>query len=122
MNSNEINQLKAETRESCINYLPKLINATDMIAENIQTGNSEWVDLLTQFIDGLTWVKEAVSGLKNIDPQILISIDIEQLNKHLEECNSALVQRDFVLLSDVIKYELKPLLENYFAQFKEANF
>ncbi|NMA84922.1 MAG: hypothetical protein GX962_13795 [Epulopiscium sp.] len=98
-----------------------LITAKDYL-QRLQAGVSNIVDFLRQgeegkaleqiplIIEGLKWLCEALDGTKNYH-----SIDIVQLNSALEEINVALENTDYILLGDVLEYELLPVLEEWFS-------
>lgn len=105
--------LIAETKISCQEYLPKLINACSIIAEKIQSG-IEWFGLYEQFLEGISWFISAVVGIQKISRDDLAGIHIDEFNSLLKQLEEALSNKDYITLSDVLEYEVKEKLVEYF--------
>lgn len=106
-------QLINETIESIREYLPKLSAASEKIANDIQFNQDNWLDTLLAFLDGMDWLTQAVQGLRKLNDQLLPNWDSEVLIALLGQMNQALEQSDFVSLSDLLQYEMKPLLTSF---------
>jgi type I restriction-modification system DNA methylase subunit len=114
MENQNYRKLIFETKQSCVDYLPKLIEACDKITENIQANNHEWFEIYEAFLEGLSWLASAISSIQNIDDKQLREIEISEFNKILKAMEDALFQKDYILLGDLLEYELKDKLENYY--------
>jgi hypothetical protein len=114
MENQNYRKLIFETKQSCADYLPRLIEACDKITESIQANNHEWFEIYEAFLEGLSWLASAISGIQNIDGTQLREIEISEFNKVLKAMEDALFQKDYILLGDLLEYELKDKLENYY--------
>lgn len=101
-----------ETIESLIEYIPKMINGCQNTVENLQGGNEAVaVQLLPDIVEGLEWILQALSGLR--DNGKFLNIELSSLTKHFHEMVNALELRDYVLLADLLDYEIVPVLEDW---------
>ncbi len=107
-----VQQLIKETRRSCQDYLPKLIQATSSISHGLQSGNEvEAMAVLPDVITGLQWLVEAVRGMQGNGCDLDISSDL--LTAHFHELEQALRVKDYILLADLFEYEITPTLEDW---------
>jgi len=120
MEQKEVITLINETRESLLEYIPKLLDAIDKMVTDLQTGKDSWIPLFESFLEGISWTIEAIQGIKNVNANVLTMIDMKGLNAQILEMKQALEQQDFVLLTDMLQYELKPLLETYWTEIKKG--
>lgn len=102
-----------ETKQSCEEYLPKLIQACDIMSEKIQCNDVEWFNDYQLFLEGLSWFVSAVEGIRKISEIELEGIDIKKINVLLREMEKTLFNKDYVMLADLLGYELKEMLSNY---------
>ncbi|MBO8159607.1 hypothetical protein [Thermosyntropha sp.] len=103
-----------ELLESLENYVPKLINASSDMAENIQSGNEGKAFLiLKDYIEGIMWTVEAIDTIKSLGSQYLTEIELELLNDKLKCFEEAMLNQDYVLLADILEYEIKEVLSDY---------
>ncbi|AVX21685.1 MULTISPECIES: hypothetical protein [Carboxydocella] len=101
-----------ETMASLAEYLPKLIAGCQKIAEQFHTADeASAMQLLPAAIEGLEWVITAVSELQKFG--LLTEIDPSKLTMHFSELESALANRDYILLGDLLEYEIVPVLEEW---------
>ena len=66
------------------------------------------VDQMSLIIDGMKWLCEALEVTKDYH-----SINIVKINPALGEMNTALENLDYILLGDILEYELLPILEKW---------
>jgi hypothetical protein len=105
-------EIVAETLESLNEYIPKLVLACQNTVESLQGGNEATaLQMLPPIIEGLEWVLDAVSGEQNNGQ--LFSIDLKTLTKHFQEMVPAMEMGDYVLLADLLDYELVPILTEW---------
>ena len=106
-----LQQLLAETKETVKSYLPRLEQGARKVAYLLQTGQEEegFVTAL-QLIDGLGWLVEAVKAIQTLEPEYLPEENLVSLKEKLEELLAAWSKGDYVLVSDLLEYELAPLL------------
>lgn len=101
-----------DTLNSIKGYMPKLIFGCNNAIENLQVGNEAVaLQTLPAIVEGLEWILEAISGLQAIGQ--LNEIEIVALTKHFQDLVSALELNDYVLLADVLEYEISPVLNNW---------
>lgn len=99
-----------ETLDSLKEYTPRLKEASESIAESLQSGDqNKSVQQLPQFFEGIQWVVSAINGLKQNGYDL--SVDTLYLNEFLKEIEEAIINQDYVLLADLLEYEISPILE-----------
>ncbi|MDQ0161930.1 hypothetical protein [Aeribacillus alveayuensis] len=106
-------ELIYETKKSCEEYLPKLIQACDIISEKIQMNDVEWFNIYELFLEGLSWFVSAVQGIKDVSRNELKEIDMKEFNILLKKVEETLSNKDYVTLADLLEYELKEKLNEY---------
>ncbi|MGV8145777.1 MAG: hypothetical protein ACLKAK_03590 [Alkaliphilus sp.] len=111
-----------EALETLREYLPKLIagikTTIDYFRENRE---DEGTKLLVQVIDGIQWSVEVVSKTKIILMQYEIIIDDSKLSEILGEFEEALRNKDYVLIADLLEYEIIVLLDEWSFVLNESN-
>lgn len=102
-------ELMLESMKTAVEYLPRLESGLKQVSELIQKGkDGEAISLFITSIDGLEWFgtilthidKWAVKGEKHS----------EEYKSKLEELLNAWENKDMVLISDILEYEVCPLL------------
>ncbi|MGG0655029.1 hypothetical protein [Rummeliibacillus pycnus] len=105
-----------EVLEEYTTYIRDLPSGLKKILNNIEMENYEVVPhqilLLTE---GMEWLLSANQYL--ISNNTVSENVIEVLNPHLESLLNGLGKKDYVLISDIVEYELIP----YFEELKELN-
>lgn len=102
-----------ETLDSMKDYVPKLVLVSEKIAHDIQTHQEGWTETLVAYLEGIDWLIMAINGIHRLDRHLLEKWDIDRLVPLLEQMREALEQQDFVLLCDLLQYEMQPLLQSY---------
>ena len=113
--------LLTESANSICDYMVKIRAMSVIASEKFREGiNNDSRETLTQIIDGIQWV---VSALNLLKPNLLNCVsskkcppsDWEPAEVHLlktvKELKQAFERQDFVLVSDVLEYELCTSLE-----------
>jgi hypothetical protein len=100
-------------------YLPRLIDGLQEIVKLFHEGkDQEAVSLFVRAVDGLEWFNSFLKGMQlanlEIDSKKIISYP--QIMKNLL---NAWERQDFLLVSDIIEYELIPLIEEKFEKVKK---
>ncbi|WP_099190210.1 hypothetical protein [Tepidibacter mesophilus] len=102
---------KLEILKTIGEYLGKLIQDIGDTIELFQNGNEG---------KGNERVVEIIQALKDITEGIDITsdiqngkIDISEINEQLMEMVCALENRDYVLIADLLEYEINPILEKW---------
>lgn len=116
----EHGQLMRETLEQAEEYIPKLINGINVIANELRTGmENEAASMLNDAIDGLEWINDAV----NLTIDFWVNkavIEADALKDPLAMMAEAMQNRDHILLADVLDYEIKPVLEDWLKTINNA--
>lgn len=102
---------KIEVLETAQEYMEKLCQGIETAGEYLMTGNQgEALNYVVQIIEGLQWLLEAMALTQDAqkDP-----IDITELLVHFHEAREALENQDYILLSDLLSYEVAPVLEEW---------
>lgn len=86
------------------NYMERLIPGIDNISEKFINDENEAMKDLLDGIEGIQYVAKVLT-LIEIDVNI-----IESLNSYLNEIISAIENEDYILVGDLIKYEVIPVL------------
>jgi vacuolar-type H+-ATPase subunit D/Vma8 len=100
-----------ETLNEIYLYLKKLINGINITTEFYRSGQEGKAnDLMINIIDGLSWVLEGITATSSVHKE---KIDICEMNDYLNEMVNALENSDYVLLCDLLEYEILPSLKEY---------
>lgn len=101
-----------ETLDTLKEYIPKLVMASENIAENLQGGDHyEAMQQLPHYFEGIEWVVSALKGIGNNG--IDFEIDTSSLNEYLIEVEEAIKHQDYILLADLLEYEFTPILKEW---------
>lgn len=88
-------------------YIYRLIDGINIVMDNYRSGNEGKAhELMVHVIDGFSWVIEVINVTK-----LSKNIDIT-INEFLDEMITAYKNMDYVLLCDLLEYEIIPVLEN----------
>ena len=97
-----------ELYQSAVDYLPKLTKGLMAIAELIRSGNeAEGAYFFVKATDGLRWLTGFLRNIKSCDYK-----EIEELGNYLSSLLDAWENGDYVLIGDLLEYELVPLVEH----------
>lgn len=106
-----MDELIIETQQSYNDYLAKIVSGCDEIVENIQSNNiQKALQLILQFSEGTTWLVDVNQRLSTLGYSN--ELKHETIQEYLSQINSGLEMQDFVLVSDMFEYEIKPFFEN----------
>ena len=86
------------------NYMERLIPGIDNISEKFINGEKEAMEDLLDVVEGIQYISKV---LKLIEIKENI---IEFLNSYLNEIINAIENEDYILIGDLMKYELIPVL------------
>lgn len=101
-----------ETMQSLINYLPKMVDASNEMATQFQMGNEgKALSRMPNYVEGLQWIVDAISGIQKNGQ--LNEINLFSLKECFGEVTNCLEIKDYVLLSDLLEYEIAPKLEGW---------
>ena len=96
-----------EMRESVINYIPKLKDGIMEASEFFQKyEENKGTALLVQITEGIKWIIDAVVAIKELKEEKVVEV-----NNKLNEIVDALENEDYILVGDLLQYELLPEIE-----------
>lgn len=97
-----------ESIKECIEIL---ITSSTEIAMDLQAGNeTKAMQYLGQYLENFICLVEAVTAIKNSGSHLFAGTVELELRDRLSEMEQAIVSKDYVLLADIIEYEIKELL------------
>ncbi|HOA80097.1 MAG TPA: hypothetical protein PKK61_03410 [Defluviitaleaceae bacterium] len=102
---------KMELINMAVEYTGRLIEGINEAVDAFHEGmEGKALDLVVQIIDGLKWTMEAITVTLDVqrDP-----IDISEINDPFNEMAEALENIDYVLMADVLEYEVLPKVEEW---------
>ncbi|MFJ8457758.1 hypothetical protein ACIQ57_01390 [Lysinibacillus xylanilyticus] len=106
-----MNELIIETQQSYNDYLAKLVSGCNEIVGNIQSNNlQQALQLILQFSEGTTWLIDINQKLSTLGYNN--ELKHEAIQEYFSQINAGLEVQDFVLVSDMFEYEIKPFFEN----------
>ncbi len=110
-NNEQNEQLIYESVESLKEYLPKLIQGIEKVLEYIEVKDEkEAFTLLVQVIEGLQWSFEVAILTAPTFDRLGMIVDQEHILNILNELVSAIQNRDLILMSDLLEYEILEVL------------
>lgn len=105
----KLDKLIHENIEFLQGYLPKLIRAIDELTESFSNNlEKNAIKILPEIIEGLAWAVNSMASLERVGT--VKDIDINSLNSFLNEIQQAMENDDYILVSDLFEYEIKPIL------------
>jgi len=100
-----------ETMESYNEYLGNIVLGSDSIISKIQNNEvPQALLLILQFSEGMTWLIDVNHKLTELGYDN--ELNHESIQGFLNEINNGLEIQDFVLVSDIFEYEIKPFFES----------
>lgn len=109
MKDNQI--LVNETKKEIEKYIPKMIKGIDVFINKIMLNEeNEAKKILSNIFEGLEWITQAIGLTNNF-----IQGDMRErdLLEKLPLLIDAYENKDMTLVSDILDYEIKPLLEEW---------
>lgn len=102
---------KFETLKTASQYIHKLLVGIYTIVQLIQVGDHEKSLLIfPEIVDGLDWTIKAINLTSDIQKE---KIDTTEINDKLKEIIDAFENQDYLFLSDLIEYEIEPIIEEW---------
>lgn len=107
---------KIETLQTVNEYLYNLEAGINDIVNLIQQGNEmEGIKNIILILDGIDYVCKAIILTEDIHKE---EISLEELNSQLEEIIEAFENEDYILLGDLLNYELLPIINEIHEKIK----
>lgn len=113
-----MNKEKIEVLETTCEYIDNLNKGIESIYELIQSGNEiEASKSMIPIFDGIEHITKIILLAKGIVKE---EIDIEELNEQLRYIIEAFENEDYILIGDLFKYELLPIIDNIQKVFRDT--
>ena len=113
--------------ETALSYLPTLQKGLEQIAGLFQEGREgEGIALFLEAHTGLDWLEHIVSGAKLYcyNSKRDLGVDFSEVSEgyttRLVELTKAWENRDYVLIADLLEYELAPFIEDLLPLIKRV--
>ncbi|WP_346235415.1 hypothetical protein MKY04_04555 [Lysinibacillus telephonicus] len=93
-------------------YIPKVISGCNLIINNLRDNKiSEGLEIIKNLVEGLDWLQKignllVIHSIENV-------IKIEDLVDILNEINKALEIEDYLLVADILEYEILVVFEEF---------
>lgn len=101
---------KNEALKTAYDYINKLILGIENVSNLIQVGKEvEGIKELIPVLDGIEYISKIIDLTKEVHVE---EINLEELNNQLKEIIDAFENEDYVLLGDLLNYELIPTINN----------
>lgn len=101
--------LKREIVGTAAEYILKASEGVEQIIEFFQSGREDIATrMMIDLVEGIEWLTQAIDGTKDIHGDH--PMDISQANSVLREISETYENMDYVLLSDLLEYELLPMV------------
>ncbi|MCM3040932.1 hypothetical protein M3201_14610 [Paenibacillus motobuensis] len=106
-----------ETTGAISDYLERFIPAITELSDHFygELTEENW-GTFSYFIEGLSWILQSIEFLQVISDEGTSAIHtktLQELSKIVEELEAGLEDKQFVLVGDLMQYELSPVLESY---------
>ena len=103
----QINELMTSIKECLV----MVISESSEIANDFQLGNTGRANQkLISYSEKMSCLLEAVVMLRSKNANVVANVQIEELQKILEEMLKAMMNKDYVLIADILEYEIKETL------------
>lgn len=120
-------EMWVEIIDDVVQYIPKLINASESIGELLyEPLNDETAPLFGQYLNGLhdfiQVLLMSIEDAKDHAPQIIIEVTakMNELVVHINTIEQELNNNNYVAVADCMKYEIKALLEELLLVIQET--
>lgn len=108
------NKVVTELLQSIEESLTKLIEEINNTVQYFSRQKEEkGLPLLIHIIDSLSWVIDGIYKSKEVYEEYGFDISVDQINDLLKELLKAMENEDFVLISDILHYEVIEILSDW---------
>jgi len=106
-----------ETTEAISEYFDRFLPSISQLSDHFygEITEENW-GAFSYFIEGLSWILKSIEFLQVISGQEAYSIHnkaLQELSKIVEDLETALEDEQYVVVGDLMQYELSPVLESY---------
>ena len=107
---------KIETLRIADEYLDNLKIGITNVVNLIQEGNEiEGINNVVPVLEGIEYISKVITLTKDVQKDI---IELDDLNNQLNEMIEAFENEDYILLGDLLNYELLPVIEEIHEKIK----
>lgn len=93
-------------------YIPKLINAIETTVDLLIKNDEKLAfNLLRDIIEGLEWTIKSISSIEKLG--YINDLKLDEMNSTFRELEEAFPKKDFVLLGDLLQYEIAEILVDW---------
>jgi acetylornithine deacetylase/succinyl-diaminopimelate desuccinylase-like protein len=97
-----------ESIQECIQIL---IASSEEIAKELQSGNeTKAMQQLAQYLENFMCLVEAIAAIRSTGSDYFNAVNELDLRDKLSEMEQAFISKDYVLLADIVEYEINELL------------
>lgn len=109
----DTSKLMLETLVQMKEYNVKLIDAINNIVLEFQSSNDiAGINLFIPLTDGLKWILDACSLTGDMQEKLDINLDIQPIKDILPEMLEGVENKDYILVSDLLEFEVLPVLQD----------
>ena len=88
-----------------------LIVSSDEITKTLHAGNEiRAIQQLVQYLETFLCLMEAITAVKATGSEYFNTINVVDFRDKLAEMEQAVITKDYILLADIIEYEIKEFL------------
>lgn len=114
----QLKDLLANNLSNAKEYLEKLIPGFQKAADLFRMGNEQEANkFYLQIIDGIDWFSQVVLTIINAQQHVLDGQGLEERQKKLNELMGQMLEanknQDWVLMADLLEYEMVPFYEEW---------
>ncbi|MZG30586.1 MAG: hypothetical protein F3741_07220 [Nitrospinae bacterium] len=114
----QLKDLLANNLSNAKEYLEKLIPGFQKAADLFRMGNEQEANkFYLQIIDGIDWFSQVVLTIINAQQHVLDGQSLEERQKKLNELMGQMLEanknQDWVLMADLLEYEMVPFYEEW---------
>ncbi|MBB6625559.1 hypothetical protein H7E67_19345 [Clostridium gasigenes] len=114
-----MNKQEIEVFNTAKEYIERLIVGINETVEFIQSGNDKkGIEMIPLIGEGIEYIINVISLLKI---ELNGEETIENLNTQLEEIIDGIENGDYVLIADIFKYEIVPIMEQLKIIFEQIS-
>ncbi|AUM96507.1 TPA: hypothetical protein LA742_002313 [Clostridium botulinum] len=103
---------KSEVLNTAKEYMTNLNNAIIKSAKYLQNGDYfNGTNLIINITDGLEWIVQLITLRKDIYEE---DMEVNKLMDNIKEVVEAFENEDYILIGDLLQYEISPIVEGYY--------
>jgi hypothetical protein len=121
MTSTEQRELMEQALEETGRYGVQLVEACSKISDDFRGGkDNEGLKTLNQLLEGIGWMSQALHLTYPAQRERKLSINLSELPERLDPLVDALGDRDYGLISDILTFEIQPLLTRWTEELSQG--